>query len=156
MFNLDGDLNGRHNYPGKAIFNPVVGAFFLLGFLVTVLHLKNFYNHFFFMYFIISLIPALFTYPIENPNYLRTYTAVVPSLYFVGNGLTYLLQSEQKSKMLLLGTIVLLLVLFALSSLYDIRTYFHYQRIVFNKSFELNGTIQRILNLKLWEKTGLL
>src|SRR3990167_3758916 len=30
MFTHYGDLNGRHNYPGKAIFNPVVGAFFLL------------------------------------------------------------------------------------------------------------------------------
>jgi len=153
MFNLEGDLNGRHNYPGKPIFNPVVGAFFLLGFLVTVLHLKNFYNQLFFIYFILSLTPALFTYPMENPNSLRTYTAIVPSIYFVGNGLTYLLQSEQKSKILLFGAIIFLLVLFALSSLYDLRTYFLYQRLVFNKSFELNGTIQRILNLKLWEKT---
>ncbi|OGK08744.1 hypothetical protein A2767_06110 [Candidatus Roizmanbacteria bacterium RIFCSPHIGHO2_01_FULL_35_10] len=154
MFTHSGDLNGRHNYPGKALFNPVTGAFFLFGFLVALIHLKNYYNQFFLSYFILSLIPALFTYPAENPNSLRTYTAIIPSIYFLGNGLIYLFQSEQKSKTLLLHVILFLLVLFALSSLYDFRTYFLYQKVVFTKAFELNGSIQRILNLKLWEKTG--
>ncbi|OGK41606.1 hypothetical protein A2954_07030 [Candidatus Roizmanbacteria bacterium RIFCSPLOWO2_01_FULL_37_12] len=154
MFTHLGDLNGRHNYPGKALFNPVLGAFFLFGLLVTILNLKNFYNQFFFAFFILSLIPAIFTYPVENPNSLRTFTSVVSSVFFVGNGLTYLLQSEQKSKNLILGVFIFLLGLFFLSSLYDLRTYFLYQKAVFSKAFELNGSIQRILNLKLWEKTG--
>ncbi len=154
MFNLYGDLNGRHNYPGKPILNPIIGAFFLFGFLVTILNLKKFMNQFFLFYFILSLIPAIFTYPIENPNNLRTYTAIIPSLYFVGGGIIYLLQSENKSKILLFGTIFGLILLLTLSSLYDLRTYFLYQKHVFTKSFELNGSIQRILNLKLWEKTN--
>lgn len=153
MFTHYGDLNGRHNYPGKAMFNPVVGSFFLFGFLVTLLNFKFFYNQFFLAYFILSLVPALFTYPAENPNSLRMYTAIIPSVYFLGNGLIYLFQSEQKSRLLLLSVILSLLLLFALSSLYDLRTYFLYQKSVFTKSFELNGSIQRILNLKLWEKS---
>lgn len=153
MFNLQGDLNGRHNYPGKSLFNPVVGAIFLFGLLVTILNLKIFSNQFFFIYFILSLVPSLFTYPVENPNSLRTYTSIISSVYFIGNGITYLLQSEKRARMLFLVVVLVLILLFALSSMYDLRTYFLYQRQVFNKSFELNGTIQRILNLKLWEKT---
>ncbi len=154
MFNLNGDLNGRHNYPGKPALNPVIGGFFILGFLVTILHLKLFYNQFFLAYFLLSLFPTLLTYPVENPNSLRTYTAIVPILYFIGNGIIYLLQTEYKSKKLFLLVILVLLALFLLSSLYDVRTYFLYQKGVFQKAFELNGSIQRILNLKLWEKAN--
>ncbi len=152
-FNLYGDLNGRHNYPGKPILNPLIGAFFLFGFLVTVLNLKNFYNQFFLVYFILSMLPAVFTYPAENPNSLRTFTAVIPALYFVGSGILYLLQSEKKSRILTLAVMIVLTLLFILSSAYDLRTYFLYQKAVFSKSFELNGSIVRILNLKLWEKS---
>ena len=152
MFTNFGDLNGRHNYPGKSQFNPVIGTLFLFGFLVTVLNLKKFYNQFFLFYFILSLIPALFTYPSENPNSLRTYTSLIPSIYFLGNGLMYLFQSEQKSRIFLLSTIIAFLILFILSAFYDLRTYYRYQKTVFQKSFELNGSIRRIINLKLWEK----
>lgn len=152
MFTNVGDLNGRHNYPGKSQFNPVIGALFLFGFLVTILNIKKFLNGFFLFYFVLSLLPAIFTYPVENPNSLRTYTIIIPSLFFLGNGLIYLFQSEQKSKSLLFAVIIFFLILLTLSSLYDLRTYFRYQRTVFNKSFELNGSIRRIINLKLWEK----
>jgi len=152
MFTFSGDLNGRHNYPGKAHFNPAIGALFLFGAAVSIFKVKNFFNQFFLTYFLLSLLPALFTYPAGNPNSLRTFTVLAPSVYFIGNGLIYLFQSEQKSNKFLLLTIISLIFLIILSSLYDLRTYFRYQKIVFNKSFELNGSIRRILNLRLWEK----
>lgn len=153
-FHLEGDLNGRHNYPGKPILNPVIGAFFILGFLVSILNLKNFYNQFFLIFFLISILPAFFTYPVENPNILRMFTAIVPVVYFVGNGLVYLLQSEANSKFQLIIISFVLIIMFILASAYDARTYFKYQNNVFKKAFELNGSIKKIINLKLWEKTG--
>src|SRR3989338_949551 len=154
MFHLAGDLNGRHNYPGKPTFNPVVGAFFILGFLVAILNLQNFFNQFFLIYLAISLLPALFTYPIENPNILRTYTATVSTAYITTNGLIYLFQSELKLSKLYLLVAFSLLVLFLAAAFYDLRTYFKYQKIVFKKSFELSGSLNKILRLKLWEKVG--
>ena len=156
MFNLQGDLNGRHNYPGKPILNPVVGAFFILGLLVTILNLQLFYNRFFLTYFFLSLLPTLLTYPSENPNSLRTFTAIVPSVFFVGNGIIYLLQSENHKRKLYYFVVAGIIVLFFLSALYDMRTYFVYQRQVFRHSFELPGTVSKILKLKLWEKTNYL
>lgn len=152
MFNLYGDLNGRHNYPGKPILNPIVGAFFLLGILVAILNFRKSFNQLFLLYFIISIIPALFTYPAENPNSLRTFTAIIPTVFFVGNGIVYLLQLETKSKILFIGLTSFLITFFALAMVYDLRTYFLYQKEVFKKAFELNGSIMRIMNLKLWEK----
>jgi len=152
MFNLYGDLNGRHNYPGKPILNPIIGAFFLLGILVAILNVRKSFNQLFLLYFIVSITPALFTYPAENPNSLRTFTAIIPTVFFVGNGVAYLLQLEAKSKILFIGLTSFLITFFALAMVYDLRTYFLYQKEVFKKAFELNGSIMRIMNLKLWEK----
>ncbi|OGK20855.1 hypothetical protein A2866_04990 [Candidatus Roizmanbacteria bacterium RIFCSPHIGHO2_01_FULL_39_8] len=152
MFNLYGDLNGRHNYPGKPILNPIIGAFFLLGILVAFLNVRKSFNQLFLLYFIVSITPALFTYPAENPNSLRTFTAIIPTVFFVGNGVAYLLQLEAKSKILFIGLTSFLITFFALAMVYDLRTYFLYQKEVFKKAFELNGSIMRIMNLKLWEK----
>jgi hypothetical protein len=38
MFNAHGDPNARHDLPGKPMFNPVVGALFLAGLFLAVLH----------------------------------------------------------------------------------------------------------------------
>ena len=41
-------------------------------------------NKLFLLYFLLSIFPALMTYPWENPNMLRTYTSLPAIVYFVG------------------------------------------------------------------------
>lgn len=147
-----GDMNGRHNYPGKPMFNPVLGAFYIFGLFVTLIRFKDFYNQFFLLYFVLSLIPAMLTYPWENPNALRTISSIVPSIYFIGNGIVYLLKSKidsAKSYSFILGVIILM---FIFSTFYETRTYFLFQKNVFNQAFEFPGGLQKILSLKLWER----
>ena len=155
-FNLFGDLNGRHNYPGKPIMNPIAGTFFLFGILVSVLNIHIFYNRFFLAFFALSIIPTLFTYPAENPNVLRIFTSIVPAVYFIGNGLVYLFEAEERAKKTVFIVFAAIILMFALGAMYDVRTYFKYQKNVFKKAFEVNGRLPIILRLRLWEKTDFL
>jgi len=141
MFGLKGDMNGRHNYPGKPALNPILGLFFALGLIICLKNTKSFYNLFFLLYFFISLVPTLFTNPVENPNMLRTF-AVIPSvIYFVGVSLSTIIS---KYKTAFVNLIIFLLVVF--SSLYELRTYFSFQNRVFKNSFEIKCTVDKLVD----------
>ncbi len=141
MFNFRGDMNGRHNYPGKPALNPILMIFFVFGLLICLKNIKSFYNQLFLFYFLISLIPTLFTNPIENPNMLRTFTAVPAVVYFVGLTVSIILA---KYKSLIISLIIFFL--FSLSSLYELRTYFLFQSRVARNSFEIKCPIEKLVN----------
>lgn len=128
MFDVKGDMNGRHNYTGKPALNPIMGLFFIAGLFLTIKNFNNFYNKFFLIYFFISLFPTLLTYPSENPNMLRTFTVIPSIAYFTGNTINYLLKLKINRRKLLIGFITVLL---AISIIYELRTYFVYQPAVF-------------------------
>ncbi len=153
MFTLTGDLNGRHNYPGKPILNPIISSLFLFGFFIALFNIKNFYTQFFLVYLLLSLIPATLTYPWENPNLLRSFTSIIPVMYFIGYALVNFLDSARMTKINLLLVLIVIIGICAISVIYEQRTYFTYQMVVFRQAFEYPGTIKRILSLKLWEKT---
>lgn len=130
MFINRGDMNARHNYPGKPALNPILGLLALFGLILAIIKYHSGFNLFFLGYFIISIIPPILTYPWENPNMLRSF-AVIPSLvYFIGNSLNYFL-SLKFNKKLILGVIVLVLLA---SCIYELRTYFIFQAPIFNTS----------------------
>lgn len=157
MLNIWADLNGRHNYPGKPIFNPFQVAFLFLGIAYTILHFKkNYFHRFFLAYFVIGILPTLFTFSWENPNLLRTFTIIPSIVYFMMTGVLTLLNSDIKNGKVYLFTVFILSLIFLYSFAYDIRTYFKYQPKVFQSSFEFNGKINDILRLELWKKIGLL
>ncbi len=148
IFNVRGDVNGRHNYPNKPALNPITGALFITGLIFCVLDLKNKYSTVFFMWFLISLAPTLVTYPWENPNMLRTFTAIPGVIYFIGIVASKLLAfaGSKKRKALTLAAIA---VLFAASGIYELRTYFVHQAAVFEEAFEAGGDLQTYLK---WDK----
>jgi len=158
MFFTKGDINGRHNYPGKPALNPVLGILFVAGLIVSIKNIKNFYNQFFLSYFFLSLFPALMTYPWENPNMLRTFTVIPSVVYFVGQGIIVIARSEttkQSLKLLRLprslwslAMTVVIVFLILLSSLYELRTYFKYQAKVFQDSFEIHYPLEKAIKLK--------
>lgn len=143
MFHLQGDMNGRHNYPGKPALNPILGALFLIGFAVALKNHSKFFNKFFLLYFILSLIPSLFTRSQDNPNMLRTFTVIPSLVYFVGNAYLWIWQSRTRIKR---GLIVgVMAVLFTVSAFYEIRTYFVFQSRVLRNSFEVLCNLQEVI-----------
>lgn len=143
MFNVRGDVNGRHNYPLKPALNPMIGLLFLAGIIVAIIQHQNKINQLFLIYFIISLIPTLLTYPHENPHMLRTFTVIPSVVYFIVLGLQWLTKfiPNQFRKISLYFIFILIL----LSAVYEMRTYFYYQNQVFKQAFEIKKDISDIL-----------
>ena len=144
MFVVRGDISGRHNYPGKPAVNPLIAALAFGGILIALKNYKVFYNQFFLCWCLLALIPANLTYPWENPNMLRTYTAIPPIIYFVGQTITWMVSKVNRDYKygIFIGVGMLLL----LSAIYDIRTYFVYQTRVMPQAFERENNL--ILNIE--------
>lgn len=145
MFNFSGDINGRHNYPGKPALNPIFSIFLILGIYLSLKDWKKFPNNFFIIYFLLGLVPAILTYPWENPNMLRTFTVIPPMIYFVGKSLIFVgngLKPFPKKINQIVPVIILSLIL--LSSLYELRTYFKYQSNVFKEAFDIKIPLNQI------------
>ena len=152
MFFTNGDMNGKHNYPGKPALNPVLGTLFIIGFIYSLKNYKNLYNKLFLLYFLISLFPSLAIYPWENPNMLRTFTVIPAVVYFIGNAIYHLSSIVQRWSLnkkiyryLILNTLYLILIF---SSFYELRTYFRYQAPVFEHSFEIRYPLEKAIKMK--------
>ena len=152
MFLTRGDMNGKHNYPGKPALNPILGLLFVIGLVVTMKQWNNDNNKLFLIYFTLSIFPSLAIYPWENPSMLRTFTVIPSVIYFIGNAIYHLgtivprLSLNKKiPKYLILNTLYLILIL---SCLYELRTYFKYQAPVFEHSFEIRYPLQKAIKMK--------
>lgn len=136
MFGFSGDMNGRHNYPGKAALNPVLFIFFVAG-LVRSLRRRNHTDMIFLIFFAVSIMPTIFTHPTGNPNMLRTITAVVPVVYMIGIFIDEVVKSV---KFRYISLLIIILLLF--SSLYELRTYFIFQKEVTRHSFQVKKNFE--------------
>ncbi len=146
MFSLKGDMNGRHNYPGKPALNGVLSILFIIGLTQTLRHFKTKYNQIFLLYFLVSIFPTVLSNPQDNPNMLRTYTVLPSVFYFIGNGLLLLFEKLKKLKNVFL--ILLLFTLF-LSCAYELRTYFYFQKDVFtDDATKAKKQLQQIVQSK--------
>ncbi len=141
MFVYKGDMSGKHNYPGKPALNPLIGLLFIVGLAISLKNLKNLNNKVFLTYFFISLLPSLMIYPWENPNMLRTFTAIPSVIYFSGVALTTIFE-KKKYLPYFMVTIILLTVG---SATYELRTYFIYQARVFPSAFETRPSLEESL-----------
>lgn len=146
MFNIKGDVNGRHNYPNKPALNPILGILFIVGLLISIKDFKNIYNKLFLLYFLLSIFPALMTYPWENPNMLRTFTVLPSVVYFIGIAIYNLIAIAPRWSNLILATCYLLLFF---SCFYELRTYFKYQSTVFDQAFEIKLPLEKAIKTKL-------
>jgi len=146
MLNFRGDINGRHNYPLKPALNPMIGLLFLAGIIIAIRQRQNKINQLFLIYFIISLIPTLLTYPHENPHMLRTFTVIPSVVYFVGLGLYWTIKFiPNRFKKI---SIYIVFALLILSAIYEARTYFYYQNQVFKQAFEIMKDISEVIGKK--------
>ena len=138
----------------------IIGILFIIGLIMTMKSTfaktsadkqwNNFNNRLFLFYFFLSVFPTLMTYPWENPNMLRTYTVLPSVIYFIGSALIILDAAVSKiipSKKKIISYFFFLVILF--SCLYEIRTYFKYQSVVFNQSFEIKLPLEKAIKVKL-------
>ena len=142
MLFTKGDMNGRHNYPGKPALNPILGILFIVGLVITMKQWNNNNNKLFLLYFLLSIFPALMTYPWENPNMLRTFTVIPSIVYFVGLTISEIIKKTKQKYLWLI------IIIIALSSFYELRTYFKYQSKVFADSFEIKWPLDKAIKLK--------
>lgn len=153
-----GDMNGRHNFPGKAGLNPILSILLFTGMMFSfILRIKPKENEiwsfknitlFFVFYLIISVIPAVLSSPNDNPNMLRTITMVPSIIYFIG--VTFLQLYEychNKKRLYLFYPIVLLMIIFSVG--YELRTYFLFQSRVFNNAFEVTCALKDVVDKKI-------
>lgn len=131
LFFLKGDVNGIHNYPYKSALNPLIGFFFIFGLLLSIKHWKDNFSLFFIGYFVLSIVPTLFTYPWENPNMLRTVTVIPSVIFFVGKAFVFIFKRFNYNKWVVLFIFLLLIG----SAVYELRTYFIFQKEVFKTVF---------------------
>jgi hypothetical protein len=142
MFGVRGDMNGRHNYPGKPALNPILFVFFLGGIGLAFKNFRSFYNQFFIIYFLMALFPTLLTYPVENPSMLRTFTALPSVVYFIGLSLKVVMKLGKKHSKIIAALIVGGIII---SVVYELRTYFKYQVVVFEEAFERRSDLKVML-----------
>lgn len=141
MFVYQGDMSGKHNYPGKPALNPLVGLLFIVGLIMALRKIRELNNQIFVLYLFISVLPSFMIYPWENPNMLRTFTALPSVVYFMGYSLTIVLEKKKYLPLLTAAVII-----FAIGSpAYELRTYFIYQARVFPSAFETKPSLEESL-----------
>lgn len=146
MFYKTGDMNGRHNYPGKAALNPIVALLFTGGLILAVRNRKEWSKQLFLGYFFIGILPPILTYAHENPNMLRSFT-VLPSVTFFCALFIQFLMKKVKIISSARGIFILAVILY-LSMLYDARTYFVYQADVSRYAFEVTCDLDKVLHMQ--------
>jgi len=145
-FYTQGDMNGRHNFPGKPALNPLVALLFSGGLLISIHQRKKIPQQIFLLYFVLSLAPALLTDPADNPSMIRSFTALAPVAYFCGVAANWLVDRAKKKRRLfaygLLGIILLI------SAALELRTYYLFQTRVQRNAFEVTCDLKQMVDLQ--------
>lgn len=140
MFVFQGDMNGRHNYPGKPALNPILALMMVSGLVLAVTRIRENYNVFFLSYFLMAFIPMILTNPEDNPNMLRSISVLPAIIYFIGIAIQRIVLAMREGKLRIAAIAITCLVL-ALSAAYELRTYFMFQSRVMRNSFEVKCSL---------------
>ncbi len=146
MFFTEGDGNGRHNFPFKAAVNPVMSLLAVSGAAISAWRRDKHTDFLFASFFVLALIPSLFTVPGENPNMLRTFSALPAIAYFAARSLESLFRRLKTVGFVPAVSGVVLII--ALSAAYDARTYFLFQSRVSRNAFEVTCPLEEVLSYK--------
>lgn len=84
MFVVQGDLNSRHNLPGRPVFDILSRVAFVIGLIAVIIQLKQPQFQIILLWLLVMLLPTLFS--TEAPHYLRAVGALPPALILVTVG----------------------------------------------------------------------
>ncbi len=143
---INGDMNGRHNFPGKPALNIILNIFLLFGIMLTNKFERKWTKKLVYLYIIISILPTILTNPADNPNMLRTITLLPGLIYLIIRGIesAHLLLSHYYPKHKILIGILFAAILIT-STYYELRTYFVYQERVMRNSFEITCPLAKVV-----------
>lgn len=96
MFHVAGDRNGRHNFPGAPMLDPVTGVFLLVGMAIVIPHLFQPKIMLLFLWFLAFLSSGILSLDFEAPTAARTLGAVVPATIFAGLGWAHLVRQSME------------------------------------------------------------
>ncbi len=139
MFIWKGDMNGRHNFPGKAAVTPIFSLLLVVGLYIMIRNRDTQADTLFIIWFFLALLPSLLTSPADNPNMLRTVTVIPAVIYAITTIFPFV---ERMKKPYIIYIVVVLLTA---SAAYDLRTYFMFQSRVMRNSFEVTCTLNELM-----------
>ena len=84
MMNVAGDANGRHNLPGEPMVDEITAALLVLGFAAAIWSFRNWRKGTVAGWFVLALLPSVFTISVENPSAIRTVGAIPPLYLLAG------------------------------------------------------------------------
>ncbi len=93
MFNVHGDPNGRHNWTGRPMFSPVIGAAALLGLALALMRFRRWPYALLLVWFPVMLAGGVFSVSWEAPQSLRTIDEATAVALFAGLGIGALWQA---------------------------------------------------------------
>ena len=94
MFIDRGDLEARHNLPGRPALDPVMAIGFWVGLVVALIHFSTRPRYVLLLGWLVgNLIPTLLS--TEAPHFLRSAGALAPMFLIAADGLTFLWQRAQ-------------------------------------------------------------
>jgi 4-amino-4-deoxy-L-arabinose transferase-like glycosyltransferase len=82
MFNVKGDPNGRHNWPGQPMLDTVMGALFVLGLGYGLWRWRDPPNLLMLLVFFMMILPGIFSLDFEAPQSLRSIGVMPALIYF--------------------------------------------------------------------------
>lgn len=78
MFTVFGDRNGRHNFPGAPMLDPVTGACFLLGLGMCIRGIRHWFSQLVLLWLAASMLSGILSVDFEAPQAARTVGAIPP------------------------------------------------------------------------------
>jgi 4-amino-4-deoxy-L-arabinose transferase and related glycosyltransferases of PMT family len=82
MFNVQGDNNGRHNWPGQPMLDTVMGTLFVLGLGYGLWRWRDPPNLWMLLIFFMMILPGIFSLDFEAPQSLRSIGVMPALIYF--------------------------------------------------------------------------
>ncbi|MCS6825477.1 MAG: glycosyltransferase family 39 protein [Caldilinea sp.] len=83
-FFVTGDLNPRHNLPGRPVNDLLLAGLFIVGFVRTLGHWRQPVHRLVLFWFLVMLTPTLLS--LEAPHWLRMVGALPPLVFFYASG----------------------------------------------------------------------
>ena len=118
MFTVKGDLNPRHNLPGRPVFNIFSGLAFIIGFVFALVKIRQPQFQLVLLWLSIMLLPTLLSN--EAPHYLRAVGILPPALILVAVGFTKVCDWISSFSLRFLKPQVVYLLMFGLLFLFGV------------------------------------
>ena len=83
-FFVGGDLNLRHNLPGRPINDPLLALLFVAGLATCLARIRQPAHHLVLLWFVVMLTPSIFS--VESPHWLRMAGALPPLVFLYAAG----------------------------------------------------------------------